>query len=38
MTTNKTSMEAEYNSYWRSDERETIQEDFQKIVSVLTVK
>lgn len=29
-------MEAEYNSYWRSDERETIQEDFQKIVSVLT--
>lgn len=29
-------METEYNSYWRSDERETIQEDFQKIVSVLT--
>lgn len=29
-------MEAGYNSYWRSDERETMQEDFQKIVSVLT--
>lgn len=29
-------METEYNSYWRSDERETIQDDFQKIVSVLT--
>ena len=24
-----------YNPYWRSDERETLQEDFQKIVSVL---
>ena len=28
-------MESGYNPYWRSDERETIQEDFLKIVSVL---